>query len=60
MPGTDPGFGEEIAAIDDVLVLLLDPQRVLGGVLRRPAAVKKRAAAKNPAEVKKRAAVNKR
>jgi purine-binding chemotaxis protein CheW len=38
VPGAEEGLGEEIAAIDDGLVLLLDPQRALGGVLRRPAA----------------------
>jgi purine-binding chemotaxis protein CheW len=38
VPGAEAGFGDEIAAIDDVLVLLLDPQVVLDGVLRGPAA----------------------
>jgi purine-binding chemotaxis protein CheW len=46
VPGTEQGFGEEIASIDDDLVLLLDPQRVLGGVLRRPAPKRTRAAKK--------------
>ena len=37
VPGAEQGFGDEIAAIDDELVLLLDPERVLGSLLRRPA-----------------------
>jgi chemotaxis signal transduction protein len=37
VPGAEKGFGDEIAAIDDELVLLLDPQRVLGSLLGRPA-----------------------
>lgn len=55
VPGTESGFGDEIAAIDDVLVLLLDPQQVLGGILRRPAPPPKepRTAAKPRAAAKK-------
>ena len=34
VPGTEKGFGDEIAAIEDELVLMLDPQRVLGSLLR--------------------------
>ncbi len=34
VPGAEKGFGDEIAAINDKLVLLLDPQRVLGSLLR--------------------------
>jgi chemotaxis signal transduction protein len=37
VPGAEKGFGEEIAAIDDQIVLLIDPQAVLGSVLRPPA-----------------------
>jgi purine-binding chemotaxis protein CheW len=47
VPGAEAGFGDEIAAIDDVLVLLLDPQVVFDGVLRSPAA--KRATVRTPA-----------
>ena len=46
VPGAEQGFGDEIAAIDDELVLLLDPERVLGSLLRRPAARAPRGAAK--------------
>lgn len=57
VPGAEVGLGDEIAAIDDSLVLLLDPQRVLGGMLRpatapAPPATKRsraRKAAKPPA-----------
>jgi purine-binding chemotaxis protein CheW len=51
VPGAEQGFGDEIAAIDDELVLLLDPERVLGSQLRRPAARAPRGAAK-PAAVR--------
>ena len=47
VPGAEKGFGDEIAAIDDELVLLLDPQRVLGSLLRPPRSPSPRA--KEPA-----------
>ena len=36
VPGAEKGFGDQIASIDDELVLLIDPQRVLGSLLRPP------------------------
>ena len=53
VPGAERGFGDEIAAIDDQLVLLLDPQRVLGSLLRPPAAAPR---AKKPAAARARRA----
>ena len=35
--GGEDSVGEEIAAVDDRLILLLDPERALAGVLGRPA-----------------------
>ena len=60
VPGAEQGFGDEIAAIDDELVLLLDPERVLGSLLRRPASraprTTKPAAARTPRAAKPAAA----
>ena len=60
VPGAEQGFGDEIAAIDDELVLLLDPERVLGSLLRRPAPraprTTKPAAARTPRAAKPAAA----
>jgi len=60
VPGAEKGFGDEIAAIDDELVLLLDPQRVLGSLLRprrsRSPQTKKPTAARAPRATKPAAA----
>ena len=41
----DTGLGDEIAAVGERLILVIDPERALGGVLpRKPARVRKPAA----------------
>ncbi len=58
VPGAEKGFGDEVAAIDDELVLLIDPQRVLGSLLRAPSTrtTKAKPAAKSAKPAAKRAA----
>ncbi len=50
LPGAGDGLGHEIAVIDDQLIVLVDPERALGGVLPgRPEAPPTPAAATEPA-----------